>query len=152
MSNYFYRPQIATIPLLQVEEPSATIDRSRSVKPDKLKKVIKTLLNMPDMKVPQAMLLARFFNEEVANLSLRRFIQQSLPGKTLKGLKAHVLGPLPSPPPQPDCGEQLCRRAFDDKAIRIKEGSDAAGISACERAILATLSPLPPLPLALASP
>jgi hypothetical protein len=50
------------------------MDRSRSVDPDKLKKVIKTLLNMPDMKVPQAMLLARFTNKEVANLSLRRFI------------------------------------------------------------------------------
>ncbi len=71
MSNYFYRPQIATIPLLQVEEPSATMDRSRSVDLDKLKKVIKTLLNMPDMKVPQAMLLARFSNKEVVDLSLR---------------------------------------------------------------------------------
>jgi hypothetical protein len=149
MSNYFYQPQIATIPLLQAEEPSATMDRSRSVNPDKLKKVIKTLLNMPDMKVPQAMLSARFSDEEVANLSLRRFIQQSLPGKTLKGSKVHVLGPLP---PQPDRGERLCNRAIDDKAIHIKEGSHATGIGACERTILATPSPLPPLPLALARP
>jgi hypothetical protein len=51
------------------------MDRSRSVDPDKLKKVIKTLLNMPDMKVPQAMLLARFSDKEVANLSLHWFIQ-----------------------------------------------------------------------------
>jgi hypothetical protein len=128
------------------------MDRSRSVDPDKLKKVIKTLLNMPDLKVPQAMLLARFSNEEFANLSLRWFIQQSLPGKMLKGLKAHVLVPLPPPPPQPDRGEQLCNRAIDDKAIRIKEGSHAAGIGTCERAILATPSPLPPPPLALARP
>ncbi len=132
MSVDFYRPQIATIPLLQVEEPSATMDRSRSDDPDKLKKVIKTLLNMPDMKVPQAMLLARFSDKEVANLSLRRFIQRSLPGKTLKGLKVHVSGPLPSPPPQPDRGEQLCNRAIDDKAVRIEEGSHAASIGACE--------------------
>ncbi len=135
-----------------MEEPSATIDRSRSVDPDKLKKVIKTLLNMPDMKVPQAMLLARFSDKEVVDLSLRGFIQQSLPGKTLKGLKAHVSGPLPPPPPQPDCGERLCNRAIDDKAVCIKEGSHAAGIGACERGILATPSPLPPLPLALARP
>jgi hypothetical protein len=99
MSDYFYQPQIATIPLLQVEEPSATMNRLRSVDPDKLKKVIETLLNMPNMKVPQAMLLARFSDEEVANLSLRWFIQQSLPGKTVKGLKAHVSSPLPPPPP-----------------------------------------------------
>jgi hypothetical protein len=135
-----------------VEELSATLDRSRSVDPDKLKKVIKTLLNIPDMKVSQAMLLARFSDEEVANLSLRWFIQQSLPGKTLKGLKAHVLGPLPPPLPQPDCGERLCNRSINDKAVRIEEGSHAAGIGACERAILASPSPLLPLPLALARP
>ncbi len=128
------------------------MDRSRSANPDKLKKVIKTLHNMPDMKVPQAMLSARFYDEEVADLSLRWFIQQSLPGKMLKGLKAHVLGPLPPPPPQPDRGEQLCNCAIDDKAVRIEEGSHAAGIGTCEQVILATLSPLPPLPLALARP
>jgi hypothetical protein len=139
-----------TIPLLQVEEPSATMDRSGSVDPDMLKKVIKTLLNMPDMKVPQAILLARFSNEEVADRSLHRFIQQSLPGKTLKGLKAHVSGPLPPPPPQLDCGEQLCNCAINDKAVHIEEGSHAAGVGACERAIPVTLSPLPPLPLAFA--
>ncbi len=152
MSEYFYRPQIATILLLQVEEPSATMDRSRSADPDKLKKVIKTLLNMPNMKVPQAMLLARFSDEEVANLSLRWFIQQSLPGKTLKSLKAHVSGPLLPPPPQPDRGERLHNCAIDDKAVCIEEGSHATGIGACEQAILATPSPLPPLPLALARP
>ncbi len=152
ISDYFYQPKIATIPLLQVEEPSATMDRSRSVDPDKLKKVIKTLLNMPNMKVPQAMILARFSHKEVADLSLRRFIQQYLPGITLKGLKVHVLGPLPPPPWQPDCSERLCNCAIDDKAIRIKEGSHAAGIGACERAILATPSPWPPLPLALTRP
>jgi hypothetical protein len=128
------------------------MDRSRSVDPDKLKKVTKTLLNMPDMKVPQAMLSARFSNKEVADLSLHRFIQQSLPGKTLKGLKVHVLGPLPPPPPQPDRGERLCNCTIDDEAVRIKEGSHATGIGACEQAILATPSPLPPLPLALARP
>jgi hypothetical protein len=128
------------------------MDRSRSIDPDKLKKVIKTLLNMPDTKVPQAMLLARFSDKEVADFSLRWFIQQSLPGKTLKGLKAHVLGPLPPPLPQPECGEWLCNCAIDDKAIRIKEGSHASGIGACEWAIPATPSLLPPLPLTLARP
>ncbi len=107
---------------------------------------------MPDMKVLQAMLLARFSNKEVANLSLRRFIQQSLPGKMLEGLKAHVLGPLPPSPLRPDCGERLCNRVIDDKAVRIKVGSHAAGVGACEWPIPATPSPLPPLPLALARP
>jgi hypothetical protein len=38
--------------LLQVVEPSATMERSRSVDSDKLKNFIKTLINLPDLKVP----------------------------------------------------------------------------------------------------
>jgi hypothetical protein len=128
------------------------MERSRSVDPDKLKKVIKTLLNLPDMKVPQAMLLAKFSGKEVADLSLRFFIQQSLHGKTVKGLEAHVSGPLPPPPPQPDCSEQLCNRAIDDDAVHIEEGSHATDIGTCKRLIPAMPSPLPPLPLSLARP
>jgi hypothetical protein len=98
------------------------------------------------------MLLARFSDKEVSNLSLHRFIWQSLPAKTVKGLKAHVSGPPLPPLPQPDCSEQLCNCAFDGTAIRIEEGSHAAGVGACERAIAVTPSPLPPLPLSLARP
>jgi hypothetical protein len=128
------------------------MERSRFVDPDKLKKVIKTLLNLPDMKVPQAMLLARFSNKEVANLFLHRFIRQSFPGKKVKGLKAHVSGPLPPPPPQADCSEWLCNSVIDDDTIYIKEGSCATGIGTCKRVIVVMPSPLLPLPLALAKP
>jgi hypothetical protein len=128
------------------------MERSKSVHPDKLKKVIKTLISLPDLKVLQAMLLARFSDKEVANLSLRRFIRQSLLGKMVKGLKAHVLGPLPPPPPQPDCSKQLCNCVIDDDTVHIKEGSCDAGIGACERAIAMTPFPLLLLPLALARP
>ncbi len=98
------------------------------------------------------MLLARFSDEEVVDLSLHCFIWKSLPGKMVKGLNAHVLGPLPPPLLQPDCGEWLCNRAIDDNTVRIKEGSRATGIGTCERAILETPSPLPPLPLAFGRP
>jgi hypothetical protein len=128
------------------------MDRSRSVDPDKLRKVMKTLLNMPDMRAPQAMLLARFSDEEVADLSLRCFIWKSLPGKLVKGLKVHVLGPLLPPPPQPDCGERLCNCAINDNAVHIEEGSCAAGVGACERAFPEMPSPLRPLPLAFVRP
>jgi hypothetical protein len=37
------------------------------------------------MKVPEAMKQTNFSVDQVADLSLRRFIQRSLPGKTLKG-------------------------------------------------------------------
>ncbi len=64
--------------LLQVVEPSAIMERSCSDDPAKFKKVIKTLINLPDLKVPQAMILSRFSAKEVADLSLHCIIQQSL--------------------------------------------------------------------------
>jgi hypothetical protein len=127
------------------------VERSRSVDPDKLKKVIPTLIILQDLKVPQAMLLARFSNEETI-FSLHRFIWKSFPGKTVKGLKALVLGPLPPPPPQPDHSERFSNCAIDDDAVCIKEGSCAVAIGAYERAIAVTPFALPPLPLALTRP
>jgi hypothetical protein len=76
--------------------------RSSSVDPAKVEKVIKLLIKRPDMKVPQAMKLSNFSDKEVANLTLCCFIRQSLPGKMVAGLKAHVLGPLLPPPTPPD--------------------------------------------------
>ena len=76
--------------------------RSSFANPAKVKKVIKFLIKRPDMKVLQAMRLIRFSNKEVADLSLRCFIQQSLPCKTVKGLKALLLGLLLPPPTPPD--------------------------------------------------
>ncbi len=70
----------------------------------------------------------------------------------MKGLKAHVLGPLPLPLPQPYCSERLCNWVIDDNTVCIKEGSCAAGIGACEQVIAVMPSPLPPLPIALARP
>jgi hypothetical protein len=65
--------------------------RSSSVNPDMVEKCIKCLINQPDLKVPQAMKLTNFSVKEVANLSLHYLIQQSLPGKTLEGLKVHMM-------------------------------------------------------------
>jgi len=67
------------------------------------------------MKVPEGMKLTNFSVKEVANLSLRHFIQQSLPSKTLTGLKAHALGSLPPPSPQPDCADRRLNQAINDE-------------------------------------
>jgi hypothetical protein len=64
--------------------------RSSSVDLDKVQKCIKYLINWPDLMVLQVMKLTNFSFKEVANLSLGCFVQQSLPGKMLKGLKAHM--------------------------------------------------------------
>ncbi len=62
------------------------------------------------------MKLTNFSVEEVANLSLRRLIQRSLPGKTLEGLKAHVLLSLP---PQPGRAKRLGNHAIDVEGTRV---------------------------------
>ncbi len=71
-----------------------------------------------------------------------RFIQQSLPGKMLKGLKVHVLGSLPPPLPQPDCAE-CCLNCNVDLAARVLP---------CVQVIALTPSPLLPQPPTVATP
>ena len=119
--------------------------RSSSVDPDKVQKCIKYLKNWPDMKVPEAMKLTNFSIEEVADRSLHRFIMQSLPGKTMKGLKGHTLGSLLPPPPQPDRAKRHLNRAINDEGTVVVLGSRACTIAV-------TPSPLLPLPPPAATP
>jgi hypothetical protein len=41
---------------------------------------------------------AKFTKEDIANLTMRRFLQRALPGGSIQGLKAYIarIGPLPS--------------------------------------------------------
>ena len=101
---------------------------------------IKYINNWLDLEVPQAMKLINFSIKEVANLSLHCFIKQSLPGKMLKGLKAHVAGPLLLSPPLPDCTKRLHNCTIDDAGAC----SCAANVGACAQVIAVTHSPLLP--------
>ena len=133
--------------LLQVVIPSVIMVWSSSVNLAKLKELIKTLIRWLDLKVPQAMLLTHFSSNEVANLSLCCFIQQSFPGKVLKDLKAHVLGPLPPPPPpQPNCTEWFHNHTIDATSLHVEEGLSTAGVGACMHTTAVTPSSLPPQP------
>ena len=118
--------------------------RSSSVDPAKVKTVIKFLVKRLAMKVLQAMRLIKFSNKVVDNLSLRCFIQQSLPGKTVKGMKAHVSRLLPPPPMQPDQAERLCNRTIDVIGVCTQEGPSFAGLGTCEHVMALTPSPFPP--------
>ena len=118
----------------------ATVVRPSSVDLDKVKKCIKYLIIRPDLKVPQAMKLTNLSVQEVANLLLRRFIQRSLPGKTLHVLKAHMSRSLlpPPPPPQPDRAERRLNRAIDDEGALVKPGSHACTCDSFSLAASAT--------------
>jgi hypothetical protein len=74
--------------------------------PVKLNKLIKIFRWMPQILVPAAMTLAEYSNKEIADLSFCRFLQHALPGRSLKGLKAHVAGDIPTLPVPPDCTKQ----------------------------------------------
>jgi len=77
--------------------------RRFTVDPAKKKKFLNFLLQSPKLRVPDAMKLANFSDEDIADLALRRFLQRALPGGTVKAMKAH-LGDylLPPKPPPPD--------------------------------------------------
>jgi hypothetical protein len=53
------------------------------------------ILQMPKLRVPDAMKLAMFSDEDIADLGLRRFLQRALPGGTVKAMKAHLGAFLP---------------------------------------------------------
>lgn len=73
--------------------------RSSSADPAKLKKLIKIFLRMPLLQLRDAMNLAKYSDEEIADVAFRRFLQRALPGRSLKGLRAHVAGDVPPQPP-----------------------------------------------------
>jgi hypothetical protein len=73
---------------------------SRQFTVDSVKKqyFINIFLLMPETGVNDAMRKAKFTEEDIADLQLRRFLQRALPGGSIKGLKAHIAGLLPPPP------------------------------------------------------
>jgi len=119
--------------------------RPSSVDPDKVQKCVKYLKKRPFLKVPEAMKLTNFSVEEVADRSLRQLIRRSLPGKTLKGLKAHALASLTPPPPQPDRAKRRLNRANNGEGAVVEPGS-------CACTMVVTPSPLLPWPPPVATP
>jgi hypothetical protein len=64
----------------------------------KKKEFINIFLLMPESSVLNAMKQAKFTEEDIADLRMRRFLQRALPGGSIKGLKAYIAGLLPPPP------------------------------------------------------
>ena len=60
----------------------------------KKKKFVDIFLLMPETRVADAMRSAKFTEEDIANLTMRRFLQRALPGGSIQGLKAYVAGLL----------------------------------------------------------
>jgi hypothetical protein len=60
----------------------------------KKNKFVDIFLLMPETGVADAMRSAKFTEEDIADLRMRRFLQRALPGGLIKGLKAYVAGLL----------------------------------------------------------
>jgi hypothetical protein len=88
--------------------------RRFTVDPAKKMKFLNFILQMPKLRVPDAMKLAMFSDKDIADTSLRRFLQCALPGGTVKAMKAHLGDLLPPNPPPPDRHDRQQKRSVDD--------------------------------------
>ena len=72
--------------------------RSTTADPAKLKKLKKIMIQAPTLQLRHAMKAASYSDEEIADIAFRHFLQQALPGGSMKGLRAGVDARLPAPP------------------------------------------------------
>jgi hypothetical protein len=86
----------------------------------KNKKLIDIFLLRPATRVDDAMRMAEFTEEDITNLRIWRFLQRSLPGGSIKGLKAYVARLLLPPQPQPPAAHprpKVARAAPSDEVV-----------------------------------
>jgi hypothetical protein len=100
--------------------------RRFTVDPAKLKKFLNVMLQAPKLRVRDAMKLVNLSDKDIADLSLRRFLQRSLPGGMIKAMKAHLVGLLPPKPQPPDCHNQHQKRSVDDSIVNVEHWSARA--------------------------
>jgi hypothetical protein len=93
-----YRPHIALHSQLTVRGLFPNMFRSSSADLAKQNKLVKTFLQTPRIGLRDAMILAKYSDEEIKDKAFCRFLQRTLPGSSLKGLKAHIAGVIPPPP------------------------------------------------------
>jgi hypothetical protein len=91
--------------------------RQFTVDQAKLKKFLNFMLQAPKLCVPDAMKLVNFSDEDIADLSLRCFLQHSLPDGTIKAMKAHLVGLFPPKPLPPDCHNRCQKRSVDNSIV-----------------------------------
>ena len=87
--------------------------RRSTVDPAKKKKFLDFILLKPKLRVPDAMKLAMFSDEDIADLGLRRFLQRALPGGTVQAMKAHLAG-VPPAPDRDQRHDQRKKRSVDE--------------------------------------
>ncbi len=82
----------------------------------KKKKFLNFILQMPKLRVQDAMKLVLFSDEDIADLRLRRFLQRALPGGRVKVMKVH-LGAFLLPEPLPPSRHDQCQKRSVDELV-----------------------------------
>jgi hypothetical protein len=80
----------------------------------KKKKFLNFILQMPKLRVLDAMKLAMFSDEDITDLGLRYFLQRALPGGSVKAMKAHLGAFLPPEPPPPSRHDRCQKLSVDE--------------------------------------
>jgi hypothetical protein len=94
--------------------------KSSSTNPAKLKTLIVIFLCSLKIQLKDAMILAKYSIEEIADVSFHHFLQRTLPGGSLKGLRSHISANAPLPPEPPDCTERRLHCANSNAIVDIK--------------------------------
>jgi hypothetical protein len=82
----------------------------------KKKKFLDFILQMPKLRVPDAMKLAMFSDKDIADLGLRRFLQRALPGGTVQAMKAQLAG-VPPATDRDQRHDQRKKRSVDETVL-----------------------------------
>jgi hypothetical protein len=93
--------------------------RSSLADPAKQNKLVKIFLLTPQIRLQDAMILAKYFDKEIKDKAFCCFLQCTLPGGSLKGLKAHITGVVPPPPDR----TQKCQKRAIEHTPPLLEGT-----------------------------
>jgi hypothetical protein len=117
--------------------------RSSSANPAKQNKLVKIFLRTPQIRLRDAMILAKYSYEEIKDKAFCRFLQRTLPGSSLKGLKAHIARVIPQPPDR----TQRCQKRAIERTPPLVEGTSPNVNPVVNHALSPLPSPCRPCPL-----
>jgi hypothetical protein len=103
LTDCIYRPHITLHSQLTVRGLFPNMFRFSSANLAKQNKLVKIFLWTPQIRLQDVMILMKYSNEEIEDKAFCRFLQCTLPGGSLKGLKAHIAGVILPPP---DCTQR----------------------------------------------
>jgi hypothetical protein len=121
--------------------------RLSSADPAKQNKLVKIFHWTPQIRLQDAVILAKNSNKEIEDEAFCRFLWRTLPSSSLKGLKAHIARVIP---PLPDCTHRCQKRAIKHTPPFVKGTSPNVDpiVDHMERAPttgIASSSPMPKL-------